>query len=72
LFTAWVVVALIWLWVALIVANFYPLIDGGAKQIWTVLKGETKDAARGAKGSSDGVNSPQGELVTQEVVTGEK
>jgi hypothetical protein len=29
LFTAWVVVGLIWLFIALLVANFYPLIDGG-------------------------------------------
>lgn len=37
LFTAWVVVALIWLWVTLVIANFYPLFDGGFKMIWAVL-----------------------------------
>lgn len=37
LFTAWVVVALIWLWVTLVIANFYPLYDGGFKMIWAVL-----------------------------------
>lgn len=38
LFVAWIVISLIWLWIALIIANFLPLIDGGAAQIWTVFK----------------------------------
>jgi hypothetical protein len=38
LFTAWIVVGLIWLWVTLIIANFLPLTDGGLVQIWAVLK----------------------------------
>lgn len=37
LFTAQIVVCLIWLFIALCIANFYPLIDGGAKLIWMVL-----------------------------------
>ena len=32
LFVAWIVVSLIWLWIALIIANSFPLIDGGATQ----------------------------------------
>ncbi|EXJ87089.1 hypothetical protein A1O3_04047 [Capronia epimyces CBS 606.96] len=70
LFIAWVVVSLIWLWVALFIANFYPLLDGGLKKIWLVLKGE-KDASavdetRSAdiSPSSDSVTaSPPGEKV---------
>jgi hypothetical protein len=37
LFVAWVVVGLVWLFVTLLVANFYPLVDGGAVQIWRFL-----------------------------------
>ncbi|KAL2819602.1 Sodium:solute symporter family-domain-containing protein [Aspergillus cavernicola] len=33
-FTAWVVISLIWLWLTLVVAIFYPLIDGGLQQMW--------------------------------------
>ena len=29
-----------WLWFTLLVANFYPLIDGGLKQILIVLRGK--------------------------------
>ncbi|KAE8334073.1 Sodium:solute symporter family-domain-containing protein [Aspergillus sergii] len=39
LFIAWIVISLIWLWFTLVVAIFYPLVDGGIQQIWTVLKG---------------------------------
>ncbi|KAK7416599.1 hypothetical protein QQX98_005070 [Neonectria punicea] len=37
LFVAWVVVGLIWLFLTLLIANFYPLYDGGIKQIWQVV-----------------------------------
>ncbi|EXJ79152.1 hypothetical protein A1O3_08653 [Capronia epimyces CBS 606.96] len=40
-FIAWIVIALIWLWFTLVVAIFYPLYDGGLKQIWIVLQGKT-------------------------------
>ncbi|CRG90864.1 putative urea active transporter 1 [Talaromyces islandicus] len=36
-FTAWVVVAIIWLWLTLLMVIFYPLIDGGFQQIGTVF-----------------------------------
>jgi hypothetical protein len=32
------VIALIWLFITLGIANFYPLIDGGITKIWIVLK----------------------------------
>ncbi|KAI1629485.1 SSS family solute:Na+ symporter [Exophiala viscosa] len=47
-FTAWVIISLIWLWFTLLVANFYPLIDGGAQQIWIVLRGK-----KGVKASTE-------------------
>jgi hypothetical protein len=37
-FIAWIVISLIWLWFTLVVAIFYPLIDGGLQQMWTVIK----------------------------------
>lgn len=37
LFVAWVVVGLVWLFITLLVANFYPLLDGGLQQIWEVI-----------------------------------
>jgi hypothetical protein len=37
-FVAWVVISLIWLWFTLVVAIFYPLIDGGLQQMWAVIK----------------------------------
>ena len=37
LFTAQVVVCLVWLFVALCIASLYPLIDGGFKLIWIIL-----------------------------------
>lgn len=40
LFYVWVIVALIWLFIALLIANFYPLLDGGLEKIWIVLRGQ--------------------------------
>jgi hypothetical protein len=37
-FIAWVVISLLWLWFTLVVAIFYPLVDGGLQQMWAVLK----------------------------------
>ncbi|KAJ5769561.1 hypothetical protein N7520_004120 [Penicillium odoratum] len=38
-FIAWVVVAIIWLWGAMLVAIVYPLVDGGIQQIMQVFRG---------------------------------
>ncbi|ETS83521.1 hypothetical protein PFICI_05397 [Pestalotiopsis fici W106-1] len=38
-FTAWMVVAFVYLWFTLIVSNVYPILDGGYRQIWTVVRG---------------------------------
>ncbi|CAO2649799.1 Nn.00g010910.m01.CDS01 [Neocucurbitaria sp. VM-36] len=62
-FIGWVVISLIWLWFTLLVSNFYPLIDGGAKQIWTVIRGR-----KGTKGTTEyqtdsGVSTPPMEQI---------
>ncbi|OGE55829.1 hypothetical protein PENARI_c004G00772 [Penicillium arizonense] len=38
-YTAWVVVAIIWLWLSMLVAIFYPIFDGGIQQIRDVYRG---------------------------------
>ncbi|GFN10651.1 sodium:solute symporter family protein [Aspergillus tubingensis] len=45
-FTAWVVVGIIWLWITMLVAIFYPLIDGGVQQMMQISRGlrERKNA----------------------------
>jgi hypothetical protein len=48
-FTAWTVIALIWLFITLGIASFYPLVDGGIAKIWIVLK-DKKEGLRHSKG----------------------
>jgi hypothetical protein len=38
-YTAWVVVSIIWLWLSMLVAIFYPIFDGGIQQIRDVYRG---------------------------------
>ena len=73
LFTAWVVVSLIWLFFALLVANFYPLVDGGAKKIWLVVKWRQAPGGQESSGvtTPNTGDSPDG-LVSKEVVLPEK
>ncbi|KXT14262.1 hypothetical protein AC579_6709 [Pseudocercospora musae] len=62
LFIAWVVVALVWLWMALVIACFFPLFDGGFQKICTVLRGtRAKDEPRG---NDQPVSSPSSEPKT--------
>lgn len=45
-FNAWIVVAIIWLWCTMLVAGFFPLIDGRAQlfEIWRALRsGKTRE-----------------------------
>lgn len=39
-FTAWIIVAIIWLWCTLFVVGFFPIIDGRGQilQIWRALR----------------------------------
>ncbi|KAJ5971644.1 uncharacterized protein N7479_001562 [Penicillium vulpinum] len=38
-YVAWVIVAIIWLWLSMLVAIFYPIFDGGIEQIRDVYRG---------------------------------
>ncbi|PLB46514.1 Na+/solute symporter [Aspergillus steynii IBT 23096] len=38
-YTAWVVVAIIWLWGTTLIAIFYPILDGGIQQIAQIYRG---------------------------------
>lgn len=38
-YTAWVIVGIIWLWLSMLVAIFYPIFDGGIQQIRDVYRG---------------------------------
>lgn len=40
-FIAWVVISIIWLWGTMLVAIFYPLVDGGIQQMRTIYRGLT-------------------------------
>lgn len=72
-------VALLWLWVALLIANFYPLVDGGFKQIWIVLRGlagkdlnekDSSGATTPREGGGEQHDEPgkAGEVVDQEAL----
>lgn len=37
-FDAWVVISIIWVWITMLIAGFYPIIDG-RKQILQVYRG---------------------------------
>ncbi|KAE8155149.1 Sodium:solute symporter family-domain-containing protein [Aspergillus avenaceus] len=45
-FSAWVVVAIIWLWLTMLVAIFYPIVDGGIQQTLQVYRGLRSDGHR--------------------------
>ncbi|KAJ5505294.1 Sodium/solute symporter [Penicillium expansum] len=53
-YIAWVVVAIIWLWLSMLVAIFYPIFDGGIQQIRDVYRGlRGQNIVEGAR-SKDG------------------
>ncbi|RAL00811.1 sodium:solute symporter family protein [Aspergillus ibericus CBS 121593] len=54
-FSAWVVVGIIWLWIAMFVAIFYPILDGGVQQMVQVGR-----ALRGGKGGSSALSITDG------------
>lgn len=37
-YSAWLVIAIIWLWGTLLVAGFYPIIDGGYQQTMAICR----------------------------------
>ncbi|GAQ46261.1 hypothetical protein AtubIFM57143_000795 [Aspergillus tubingensis] len=60
-FTAWVVVGIIWLWITMLVAIFYPLIDGGVQQMVQISRGlrERKNAVTSSSVQSVTNDSPE-------------
>ncbi|CAL5874321.1 uncharacterized protein PFLUO_LOCUS8617 [Penicillium psychrofluorescens] len=54
-FIAWVVVGIIWLWGTMLVAIFYPLIDGGIQQMGEVYRGlrKRKEVAKETRAAND-------------------
>ncbi|RAH53535.1 Na+/solute symporter [Aspergillus piperis CBS 112811] len=60
-FTAWVVVGIIWLWITMLVAIFYPLIDGGVQQMMQISRGlrERKNAVTSSSVPSVTNDSPE-------------
>ncbi|KFY11398.1 hypothetical protein V492_04479 [Pseudogymnoascus sp. VKM F-4246] len=67
-FTAWVVIAIIWVWGTLLVAGFYPIVDGREQlgAIWTAVregklrKGKKNLGAKSERGGSE-TSSTSGE-----------
>ncbi|OJI96223.1 hypothetical protein ASPVEDRAFT_78001 [Aspergillus versicolor CBS 583.65] len=59
-FIAWVVISLIWLWFTLVVAIFYPLVDGGVKQMWAVLVVARKKLLRKDSSGSGSATGSEG------------
>ncbi|QKX59484.1 uncharacterized protein TRUGW13939_06618 [Talaromyces rugulosus] len=55
-FTAWVVVAIIWLWLTLLMVIFYPLIDGGIEQIGQVFKQSFGKKTEKGESAADAAN----------------
>ncbi|KAE8344857.1 hypothetical protein BDV24DRAFT_171367 [Aspergillus arachidicola] len=66
-FSAWVVVAIIWLWLTMFVAIFYPIFDGGIQQIGQVYRGlragnETKETVGNESSSSPSISDTAEEV----------
>ncbi|OGM42310.1 putative urea active transporter [Aspergillus bombycis] len=70
-FSAWVVVAIIWLWLTMLVAIFYPIFDGGIQQITQVYRGlragnETNKTVGNETSSSPSISDTAPEEVKRE------
>lgn len=57
-FTAWLVVAIVWIWGTLLVAGFYPLIDGH-RQFRAIYR-HLRDGKKDSKGEVESPESPSG------------
>lgn len=76
-FVAWVAIGIIWLWGTMLVAIFYPVIDGGYQQLLQVYRGLTGRTAPVYNGYNDKENggtstspsSPSAGSVAQEQET---
>jgi hypothetical protein len=70
-YVAWVVVGIIWLWGTMLIAIFYPILDGGMQQILQVYRGLTgkagsENSVHGKEngGTSTSPSSPSGGSVS--------
>ncbi|OQD82412.1 hypothetical protein PENANT_c021G10370 [Penicillium antarcticum] len=74
-YTAWVVVGIIWLWLSMLVAMFYPIFDGGVQQIRDVyrgLKGRDNIAGTVLSHEKDGTSaSPSAGSISDATRTGD-
>ena len=63
-FSAWIVVAIIWIWCTLLVAGFFPIIDGRRqfKAIWLALRS-------GKPGENEVMDSPQTSSSSTDITT---
>ncbi|CAG7974690.1 unnamed protein product [Penicillium nalgiovense] len=73
-YIAWVVVAIIWLWLSMLVAIFYPIFDGGLAQIRDVYRGlrghKIVEGARSRDGKGES-SSPSVGSISDVTHTGE-
>lgn len=60
-FVAWLVIAIIWLWCTMLIAGFYPIIDGREQLlfIWRSWRGK---AAKADSASSDSAQEERTEI----------
>lgn len=69
-FSAWIVIAIIWLWATLFIAGFFPIIDGRGqlRQIWQALR------KKGPRSETKVESSGSSQVVAEEpiIVTPEK
>lgn len=63
------VISLIWLWCTLVVAIFYPLVDGGLQQMWAVITRKGAIRKREVKNGGGENPSPDESAVEVGVVT---
>lgn len=60
-FSAWIVISIIWVWGTMLVAGFYPIIDGREQivQVWSGLRGGlNKEPAATTAKASTGTTTP--------------
>ena len=59
-FTAWLVVAIIWLWCTMLVAGFYPIIDGREQLafIWRAWRNRPQTAKTSSSSDGEETSTP--------------
>ncbi|KAJ5544527.1 hypothetical protein N7461_006831 [Penicillium sp. DV-2018c] len=70
-FIAWVVVAIIWLWLSMLIAIFYPIFDGGIQQMRNVYRGLRGQKSVDEVKSCNPNTSPSDEYISDATRTGD-